>query len=132
MAERVPFNSEAEARAFRQGVEYVNDSAIEVVNLGYDGVTEKWFVDIVDDDRDDEPEESPEDTAELTNAQRADWGNQMLIAAAAIINTDDEPDEVRLRRESVDFTQALTTAEIHFNEEVDAEEQDPGEEQEPE
>ena len=49
------FGTEAEADAFIQGVQWVNDSSIELVDKAY-GVNE-WIVTFTDEDGSDEEEE---------------------------------------------------------------------------
>tara|TARA_Y100000034_G_C6674501_1_gene296288 strand:+ start:64 stop:240 length:177 start_codon:yes stop_codon:yes gene_type:complete len=48
------FNTEAEARAFIQGVEFVNDSSIGSPILHPDPDSGKWFVEVYDYDEGDE------------------------------------------------------------------------------
>lgn len=55
------FDTEAEALAFKRGVEYVNDSAITDVTIYFDDASEKWKVDIEDSDYPEDEEESDED-----------------------------------------------------------------------
>ena len=52
------FRSEEQACAFVEGIEFVNDSSLEIENVEYDG-PECWIVSIVDYDKEkDEGEDS--------------------------------------------------------------------------
>ena len=54
------FRTEDEANAFADGIEFVNDSALEIANIEYDSPN-CWAVTIVDRDTDDDEAEEEDE-----------------------------------------------------------------------
>jgi hypothetical protein len=48
MLKKFEFPTEAEARAFAEGVEFVNDSSVEVVSTAQESVSGSWTVTVED------------------------------------------------------------------------------------